>query len=87
MRGEKSLDGKQCPYYENEPQTLEGYQAWDVVLKTSSQITETFPLDTALKLAENLGCDMAVMSELLPAAATGVLLGIKKLTDNGNGDA
>ena len=43
--------------------TIEGYQAWEVLLKLSEP-----NLSLALDIAQNLGFDMDIMCELLPIA-------------------
>ena len=48
-------------------QTIEGYQAWEVLLK----LTEP-NLSLALDIAGNLGFDMDLMSELLPVGIWGM---------------
>ena len=50
-----------CRYTETTPQTVEGYQAWEVLLKLSEP-----NLSLALDIARSLGFDMDIMSELLP---------------------
>ena len=53
---------------------MEGYQAWEVLLKLSEP-----DLKTAFEIAHNLGFDMAIMTELLPTAIHGMKEGINKL--------
>ena len=48
--------------------TVEGYQAWEILLKLSKP-----DLSLALSLAQNLGLDMEVMSELLPVGIRGMV--------------
>ena len=61
-----------CPFEVNTPESLEGFQAWDIAVRISPQIRSSFPLSEALSLASALGYDMAVMGELLPALSTGI---------------
>ena len=49
-----------CPYQRYEPQTLQGWQTWDIGLRTQT-------LSDALQLASCLGYDTAVIAELFPA--------------------
>ena len=55
------------------PQTIEGYQAWEVLLK----LTEP-NLSLALDIARNLGFDMDIMSELLPVGIWGMKSELKE---------
>ncbi len=36
-KGEPNKDGELCPYCANEPQTMEGWEAWDVALRCAGQ--------------------------------------------------
>lgn len=53
-----------CPYQRYEPQTLQGWQAWDIGVRL--QVTGDRSLSVALNLAEALGYDLPVLAELLP---------------------
>lgn len=66
-----------CRYIETALKTVEGYQAWEVLLKLSEP-----NLSEALKIAEHLGFDMAIMSELLPIGIQGIKCGV----DNNNSE-
>lgn len=55
------------------PQTIEGYQAWEVLLKLTEQ-----NLSLALDIARNLGFDMDLMSELLPVGIWGMKSELKE---------
>ena len=50
-----------CRYIETALETDVGYQAWEILLKLPKP-----DLPLALNLAQNLGFDMELMSELLP---------------------
>jgi len=50
----------QCLYQQYEPQTLQGWQTWDIGLRTQT-------LPDALQLASCLGYDTIVIAELFPA--------------------
>ena len=56
------------------PQTIEGYQAWEVLLKLSEP-----NLETALKIAETLNFDMDMLTELL---SVGILAMKQGLNDS-----
>ena len=57
-----------CQYTETSLKTVEGYQAWEILLKLSKP-----DLTLALSLAQNLGLDMEIMSELLPIGIFAIL--------------
>ncbi len=61
------------------PQTIEGYQAWEVLLKLSEP-----NLSLALNIARNLGFDMDIMSELLPVGVWGMKSGLNDLNSSQN---
>ena len=63
-------------------QSLEGWQAWDLLIKLSPTIERKFPVTDALKLGETLGYDPHAMAEFLPEIALGVALGFKDLEQN-----
>lgn len=63
-------------------QSLEGWQAWDLLIKLSPTIERKFPVTDALKLGETLGYDAQAMAEFLPEIALGVALGFKDLEQN-----
>jgi hypothetical protein len=56
------------------------HEAWDVLLACQGQLRLApsgqmigIDMDAALRLAAARGCDMAVLSELLPAAEAGLV--------------
>lgn len=51
---------EKCKYIETAPQTVEGWQAWEVLKRLSEP-----DLSLALNIAKNLGFDLEIMSELL----------------------
>jgi hypothetical protein len=68
--------------------TFEGWQAWDVALKSASQLRAVpgaaigLDLGAGLRLGESLGYDLAALAELLPAAETGLIEGLnRRLSD------
>lgn len=63
---------KECPFEENAPQTIDGWQAWDIACQISPQIRGAFPLQEAFILAQALGYATHAMAELLPAISAGL---------------
>ena len=61
-----------CRYIETVLETDVGYQAWEILLKLPKP-----DLLLALNLAQNLGFDMELMSELLPVGIAGMCMEIK----------
>jgi hypothetical protein len=56
------------------------HEAWDVLLACQGQLRLVpsgqvigIDMDTALRIAEARGCDLAALSELLPAAEAGLV--------------
>jgi hypothetical protein len=76
--------GRLCPYREHEPQTLAGWQAWDVFGRGAGQLrlapngTGVLGLDLGALLALGiaLGYEPAALAELLPAAEAGAVAGV-----------
>ncbi|MBQ8677310.1 MAG: hypothetical protein IJ529_02435 [Alphaproteobacteria bacterium] len=68
-----------CRYTETTPQTVEGYQAWEVLLKLSEP-----SLSLALDVARNLGFDMDIMSELLPIEILAIKQNLNDMTKTDN---
>ena len=62
-----------CRYTETTPQMVEGYQAWEVLLKLSEP-----NLSLALDIARSLGFDADVMSELLPPAVQAMKIALSE---------
>ena len=78
-RGEHGSDGKLCSYREHALISRQEHEAWDVLLACQGQLRLApsgqmigIDMDAALRLAAARGCDMAVLSELLPAAEDGL---------------
>jgi hypothetical protein len=73
-----------CPYRQHEPLSLEGWQAWDVALKTASQLRAVpgaaigLDLAACLRVGRALGYDESALAELLPAAETGLIEGLNR---------
>lgn len=83
-----SEDSERCPYIENQMQTEEGAQAWDLTLKSSGQLrlcgmggVAGIDLGAALKIADALGYDLRVMAYLLPSAERGLVSALNKRED------
>jgi len=63
---------------------MEGWQAWDVILRCSGQLrTASFgvtglDMNAALKVGEALGYDLAALSELLPPCESGLISAINQ---------
>ncbi len=72
----------------HQPETMEGWEAWDLVLKGSGQIRfchtvpTGFDLTALFNLATAIGYDNCAAAELLPACETGVIAALhEKLKD------
>jgi hypothetical protein len=79
-RGEPGADGQLCPYREHALISQQEHEAWDVLLACKGQLRVApsghvigIDMDAALRLAAARGHDLAVLSELLPAAEEGLL--------------
>ena len=77
-RGEPGADGRVCPYREHALIGQQEHEAWDVLLACQGQLRLApsghvigIDMAAALRLAAVRGCDLAVLSELLPAAEAG----------------
>lgn len=83
-KGRPNANGEICPYLTHEPQTLEGWQAWDVALRCAGQLrfSQTtvigMDFDAYLKMAEALGYSCQSSAELLAACETGVVTAINE---------
>jgi hypothetical protein len=67
--------------------SLQEHEAWDVLLASQGQLWLApsgyvigIDMDAALRIAAARGCDLAVLSELLPAAETSL---VEALDSNG----
>jgi hypothetical protein len=79
-RGEPGADGRLCPYREHALISRQEHDAWEVLVACQSQLRLApsgymmgIDLNAALRLATALGYDVAVLSELLPAAEAGLV--------------
>ncbi len=77
-RGEANEQGEFCPYKTHEPQSMEGWQVWDLALRCEGQIRYSEMVATgmdfsaALKLADALGYDGTAAAEFLPSIEIGL---------------
>ena len=79
-RGEPGADGRLCPYREHALISRQEHEAWDVLLACQGQLRLApsghvigIDMDAALRLGAARGYDLAVLSELLPAAEAGLV--------------
>jgi hypothetical protein len=79
-RGEPGTDSRLCPYREHALISHHEHEAWDVLLACQSQLRLApngrvlgIDMSTALRLSAARGFDLAVLSELLPAAEAGLV--------------
>jgi len=88
-KGKNNEQGERCPYAESEPQTFEGWQAWDIALRCAGQLRMSqfivvgIDMTAALKLAEALGYDLSGIAELLPACEAGMVSAINTKVNEG----
>ena len=80
VRGQPGADGRLCPYREHALITRQEHEAWEVLLACQGQLRLApsghvigIDMDAALKIGAARGCDLAVLSELLPAAEAGLV--------------
>ena len=91
-KGETNKHGDRCPYTETEPQTMEGWQAWDIALRCAGQLRTAqlavigIDMNAAIKLAEVLMYDIASAAELLPACESGMITAINEKICKGMND-
>jgi len=83
------VNGKLCPYIEHDPRSLDGHQAWELLMASQGQIRTAglggaIGLDMAavLALARARGCDEAAMAELMPDCESGLVAGLKKRAED-----
>jgi hypothetical protein len=79
-RGAAGADGRLCPYREHALISRQEHEAWDVLLACQGQLRLApsgrvigIEIDAALKIGAARGCDLALLSELLPAVEAGLL--------------
>ena len=78
-RSEPGAGGRCCPYREHALISHQEHEAWDVLLACLGQLRLApsglmigIDMDAGLKIGAARGCDLAVLSELLPAAEAGL---------------
>ena len=79
-RGGPGADGRLCPYGEHALISRQEHEAWDVLLACQGQIRLApsghvigIDMNAALNIGAACGCDLGVLSELLPAAEAGLV--------------
>jgi hypothetical protein len=79
-RGEPGADGRLCPYREHALIGRQEHEAWDVLIACQNQLRLApsgrvlgIDMSTSLRLSAARGFDLAVLSELLPAAEAGLV--------------
>jgi hypothetical protein len=79
-RGEPGADGRLCPYREHALISRQEHEAWEVLLASQRQLRLApsghvigIDMDAALKIGTARSYDVAVLSELLPAAEAGLV--------------
>jgi hypothetical protein len=79
-RGEPGADGRLCPYREHALISRREHEAWDVLLACHGQVRLAptghvvgIDMHAARMLGAARSCDLAVLSELLPAAEAGLV--------------
>ena len=79
-RGGPGADGRLCPYREHALISQQEHEAWDVLIACQGQLRLApsghvigIDMDAALEIAAARRCDLAVLSELLPAAEAGMI--------------
>jgi hypothetical protein len=79
-RARTGADGRLCPYREHALISPQEHEAWDVLLACQGQLRLApsghvigIDMHAALSLATARGRDLAVLSELLPAAEAGLV--------------
>jgi hypothetical protein len=89
-RGGPGGDGRLCPYREHGLISRQVHEAWDVLLACQGQLRLStsghvigIDVDAALRLATARGCDLAALSELLPAAEVGLVEALSAETNTG----
>jgi hypothetical protein len=92
VRGDAGADGRLCPYREHALISRQEHEGWDVVLACQGQLRLApsghvigIEMDAALKIGAARGCDLAVLSELLPAAEAGLVEALSTDRARGNG--
>jgi hypothetical protein len=88
-KGKSNAQGNICPYAEHEPQTIEGWEAWDIALRCAGQLRMTqftvvgIDMGAALRIAEGLGYSTAPAASLLPACEDGMVTALNEKISTG----
>ena len=84
-RGELGADGRLCLYREHALITRQEHEALEVLLACQGQLRPApsghvigIHMNAALRLAAARGCDLPVLSELLPAAEAGLIEALRR---------
>jgi hypothetical protein len=88
-KGKPNAQGNLCPYAEHEPQTVEGWEAWDIALRCAGQLRMTqftvvgIDMGAALRIAGVLGYDVTTAAAMLSACEDGMVQAInRKLSES-----
>jgi hypothetical protein len=88
--GDLGADGQRCPYREHALMSRQEHEAWDVLLACQGQLLLApsghvvgIDMSAALKLGAARGSNLAVLSELLPAAEAGLVEALSIERDEG----
>jgi len=82
--GTAGPDGALCPYVENAPATVEGWEAWDIAERCAGQLRLApsghvlgLDLSIAFAIGAALGCEARWLAEFLPEIEAGMIDGIR----------
>jgi hypothetical protein len=87
-RGEPGADGHLCPYRKHALISQQEHEAWNVLLACQLRLAPSghvigIDMNAALRLGAARGGDLAVLSELLPAAEAGLVEALSAETITG----
>ncbi|MER2520944.1 MAG: hypothetical protein ABTQ34_09735 [Bdellovibrionales bacterium] len=83
-KGKPNAQGNLCPYAEHEPQTVEGWEAWDIALRCAGQLRVAGLLVTGIdmvaviKIAEALGYSLNATADLISSNEIGIVQAFNK---------
>jgi hypothetical protein len=87
-QGGPGAEGRLCPYREHALTSQQEHETWDLLLACQGQLRLApsghvigIDMDAALRIAAARGHDLAVLSELLPAAETGLVEALRADAD------
>lgn len=87
-RGGANENGEFCPYKAHEPESIEGWQAWDLAIRCEGQLRFSQMVATGLdfmsvmRMASALGYDETATAELLPSIESGLTAAINEKISN-----